>query len=87
MIQRVVAVGAIPLNAETMNEMLEMCGFKYRIPDDIVSDPEKAAEFIANNVPASTSRSGDGIAAGGLNGTSTSVSSTDTSTMNNENAA
>lgn len=87
MIQRVVAVGAIPLNVETMNEMLEMCGFKYRIPDDIVSDPEKAAEFIANNVPASTSRSGDGLAAGGLNGTSTTASSTDTSIMNNENAA
>lgn len=88
MIQRTVAVGAIPLNTETINEMLAMCGFKYRIPESIVSDPIKASEFIMNNMPNSTSRSGDGMAQGTTgNGTSTSVATKDTSTQNKENAA
>lgn len=87
MIQRVVAVGAIPLTPEVMNEFMTMCGLKYQIPDEILSDEVKLKEFMDQYLPESVSRSGDGIAAGGLNGTSSSTSTTNTSTSNSENAA
>lgn len=87
MVQRVVAVGALPLTPEILNEIMVMCGFKYQIPEDILTDETKVADFIAEYLPASTSRSGDGLANGGLNGTSTSVSTNDSSSLNSDNAA
>ncbi len=87
MIQRVVATGSIPLTPEVMNEFMRMCGITYRIPDEIVSNPEKFKEFRDLYIPNSTSRSGDGIAAGSGNGTSTSVASGDNSNLNTENSA
>ncbi len=87
MIQRIVAVGAVPLTPEVMNEFLRLCGIKYQIPDEVITNPSKLQEFMEKYVPNSTSRSGDGLAAGGLNGTSSSVSSSDTSNSNLENAS
>ncbi len=88
MIQRIVAVGAIPLTPEVMNEFLAMCGIKYQIPDEILTDETKLEEFMAKYVPNSSSRSGDGMAQGTSgNGTSTSTAKTDTSNLNLENAS
>lgn len=81
-IQQLVAAGAIPLTPEVINEFFAMCGIAYRIPDDIVADSAKFKTFMAEFMPESTSRAGDGLAAGTGNGTSTSVSSTDTSASN-----
>lgn len=88
MIQRVVAVGALPLTGEVLNDILKMCGFSYRIPDEIMTDPDKLQEFINLYLPNATTRSGDGMAQGTSgNGTSTSSATTDTSSLNTENAA
>lgn len=82
-IQRVVAAGAIPLTPEIFNEFFEMLNMKYRLPEDVVSDPVKFKEFCDTYLPKSTTRSGDGMAQGTSgNGTSTSVSSVDTSVSN-----
>lgn len=89
MIQRTVAVGAIPLTPEVQNEMLKMCGFKYRIPETIVTDEQAYQDFISKYGTTNTSRSGDGLssATGGLNGTGDSVSDNDNSSLNVENAS
>lgn len=88
MIQRIVAVGAIPLTPEVMNEFLTMCGVKYQIPDEVLTDDTKLEAFMAKFMPAASSRSGDGLAQGtNGNGTSTSAATTDTSSLNTENAA
>lgn len=88
MIQRIIAVGAVPLTPEVMNEFMSMCGIKYQIPDEILLDENKLADFMAKFVPNSTSRSGDGMAQGtNGNGTSTAVAVDDTSSLNTENAS
>ncbi len=81
-IQQIVAAGAIPLTPEVINEFFERLGFNYRIPDDIVADPDKFQEFLETFMPDKTSRSGDGLAAGAGNGTSTSPAALDTSAAN-----
>lgn len=81
-IQQLVAAGAIPMTPEVINEFFAMCGISYRIPDDIVADPNKFKEFMETYMPDKTSRSGDGLAAGAGNGTSTTPSATDTSAAN-----
>lgn len=88
MIQRIVAVGAVPLTPEVMNEFMAMCGLKYQIPADILEDETKLQEFVDKYLPNSTSRSGDGMAQGTSgNGTSTQSATTDTSNLNVENAS
>ena len=81
-IQQIVAAGAIPLTPEVINEFFERLGFNYRIPDDIVADPDKFQEYLETFMPDKTSRSGDGLAAGAGNGTSTSPAALDTSAAN-----
>ena len=80
-IQRAVSVGAIPLTPEVMNEFMRSIGLEYRIPDNIVSDPEAFQEFVATYVTQSTSRAGDGMKTPG-EGTSTTVSGQDPSVAN-----
>lgn len=84
-IQQIVAAGAIPLTPEVINEFLEKLGFNYRIPDDIVSNEDKFAAYMEQFMPDKTSRAGDGLATGTGNGTSTSVSTLDTSAANLSN--
>lgn len=85
-VQRVAAVGFMPLVPEIVNENFAQLGYKYRVPKEIADDPEKWKEYMETYMPKATSRSGDGMAAGGLNGTSSGVSESDNSTSNNENA-
>lgn len=88
MIQRIIASGAVPLTGEVMNEFLAMCGIKYQIPDEVLTDPAKLDEFILKFVPNAATRSGDGLAQGtNGNGTSTQPAATDTSSLNLENAS
>lgn len=84
-LQRIVGTKALPMTPEVINEFLAMVGLKYRIPDSIVSDPEQFQEFVTQFMGDPTSRSGDGIAAGSGNGTSTSPATIDTSVANNAN--
>ena len=49
------------------------------------TSPEKWQEYMNIYMPQFTSRSGDGLAAGGLNGTSSNAGSADNSVKNNEN--
>ena len=84
-IQQLVAAGAIALTPEVMNEFYAMCGMDYRIPDEIVADPTKFQDFLDKYMPDKTSRSGDGLAAGSGNGTSSSPSATDSSAANLSN--
>lgn len=81
-IQQVVASAAVPVTGEVINEFYEMLGLKYRIPDDIVADPDKMQDFLNKWMPEKTSRSGDGLATGAGNGTSNSVSARDNSAAN-----
>lgn len=74
-IQRVMGVNAIPKTPEVINEFLGMFGIKYRVPDEVVNDPAKWEEYLTNYMSDGESRSGDGIAAGTGNGTSTSAAS------------
>lgn len=88
MLQRVISVGALPLTPEVINEILRKCGFTYRIPEEIITNPQKVEEFMSTYLPVATSRSGDGLEVGRSgNGTSTSVTTTDSSSLNSENAA
>lgn len=88
MIQRVVSVGALPMTAEVIDEILRMCGFKYRVPEEIRTDKTKFTEFLTTFMPAMTSRSGDGMEQGTTGqGTSKTVSGKDSSSLNTENAA
>lgn len=73
-IQRVVAVGAIPIDNDLMNLMRETIGLDA-LSDEDMPDP-----------PPSKSRSGDGIAKGSLNGTADQVASQDNSIVNMENS-
>lgn len=84
-IQQLVATGALPMVPEVINEFLEMCGFSYRIPDEIVASPEKFKEYMDTYGKESTSRSGDGLSKGSGNGTSDNVSAVDTSAANLSN--
>lgn len=84
-LQRIVGTKALPMTPEVINEFLAMTGMSYRIPDDVASDPDKFQEFVQMYMSDPTSRSGDGIAAGSGNGTSTSPATIDTSVANNEN--
>ena len=85
-VQRVAAIGFMPLVPEIINENFAQLGYKYRVPKEIADDPEKWKEYMETYMPKATSRSGDGMAAGGVNGTSSNVSGSDNSTSNNENA-
>ena len=85
-IQRAVSVGAIPLTPEVVNEFMRSIGIEYRIPDDVVADPEKFQEYAATFMKGNTSRAGDGMKTGTGNGTSTSVSAEDTSISNVSNS-
>lgn len=81
-IQQIVASSAIAITPEVMNEFYAMLGFKYRIPDDVVANPEAFQEYVEKYVPNKTSRSGDGLAKGSGNGTSDHPSSLDPSAQN-----
>ena len=85
-IQRTAAVGFLPATPEVVDENFAMLGYNYRIPEEYKTSPEKWQEYMNIYMPQFTSRSGDGLAAGGLNGTSSSVQgSADNSVSNNEN--
>lgn len=88
MIQRVLSVGGIPLTPAVQNEMLRMCGFNYRIPDEIAQDEVAFKTFSDKYTVSATSRAGDGMAVGKTgNGTSDVVSQQDDAANNSENAA
>lgn len=88
MLQRIIAVGGLPVTAEVQNEIYEKLGFDYRLPDEILSDQDKFLEWKTTYGSENTSRSGDGLAVGTTgNGTSTTVATNDTSTLNTENAS
>ncbi len=88
-IQRVGAIGFIPKTPEILNEMFEMLGFHYRIPEELLGKENEKAflEWAEKYLPDSTSRSGDGMAIGTSgNGTAKSSSTRDNSVANKENS-
>ena len=72
-------------SVKKIDENFAMLGYNYRVPEEYKSSPEKWKEYIELYMPQFTSRSGDGLAAGGLNGTSSNAGSADNSVKNNEN--
>lgn len=80
--QRMKAVGLIPVTVELVNECLTKLGFEYRVPED--TTPEQLDQLLGKM----QSRSGDGFstATGGLNGTGDSVSESDSSISNLANS-
>lgn len=76
-VQRMGATGYIPKNLDVINTVLINLGI----------DPLPEGTDLDTLLPDSTTRAGDGMAAGTGNGTSTSVAGSDTSSMNSENAA
>lgn len=78
-IQQLKATSLIAPTAGNINFIAEMIG----LPDRI--DPEMPQEELNNLLGPMTSRSGDGAAAGGFNGTSKSVSVDDNSASNLDN--
>lgn len=87
MLQRIIAVGGLPITAEVQQEIYEKLGFEYKIDEELMSDPEKFLEWKNTFGSENKSRSGDGLASGTGNGTSTSVASSNTSDLNSENAS
>lgn len=80
MVQRLTSVGLIPKTPDMVNEILAKAGFDYRIADDLTQDELEA--ILSPN----TSRSGDGMEVGRTgNGTATTVSGIDSSSLNLEN--
>lgn len=75
-IQRIGAVGFLPKNHEVVNRALASIGV-----DELAEDAD-LDELLGDNV----SRSGDGMAQGMGNGTSSSVATGDNSSLNTENA-
>lgn len=80
-IQRIKAVGLIAPTAGNVNHIAEV----LKLPDRVAGDMEQ--DDLNELLGKPTSRSGDGMAAGGLNGTSSSVSENDNSSINVENNA
>lgn len=76
--QRLGTAGLIEADREVLNKIREMIGVQP-FPDDM----EPQEKYMSKK----TSRSGDGLAAGGMNGTSEGAPERDNSTDNNENAA
>ena len=78
-VQRMGATGYIPKSLEVVNAVLDSLGI----------DPLPEGTVIEDVLPDATTRSGDGMASGsgGLNGTSNSAASSDTSSMNMDNTA
>ncbi len=79
-IQRVGAIGMLKNDAVTANWVAEQAGMP-RAFDDVEISVENVREQMTNF----TSSSGEGLAAGGLDGTSTGASSRDNSSANLEN--
>lgn len=84
-IQRAGAVGFLTMHPEVLNEALQQLGFIYRIPEDIVNNPDKWLEYKSLYLPKSTSRSGDGLEEGMPSGTGDSL--VGNSDINSDNAA
>ena len=80
--QRMKAVGLIPVTVELVNECLTKLGFEYRVPED--TTPEQLDQLLGKM----QSRSGDGFSTntGGLNGTGDNVSESDSSISNLANS-
>lgn len=78
-IQRVAAVNFLPLSQELFNEVLEVGGFKYRIPEG-TSD----AEF-RKMLPMNETGAAEGMQSGTGNGTSKKAAKRDNSTANKSN--
>lgn len=76
-IQRVHSVGALEVDRPVLNKVRETMGID---PKPVEEEPN---EDVMNK---KTSRAGDGMAAGGINGTSSEPASTDTSSNNMDNA-
>lgn len=87
MLQRIIAVGGLPITAEVQQEIYEKLGFEFKLDEELFSDPEKFLEWKNKYGSENKSRSGDGLAAGGLNGTSSNASSDNSSDLNSENAS
>lgn len=79
-VQRVKAVGMLPVTPQVVNWILKLADIPYQVPEDM--DTEELLKLMGDP----TTRAGDGMAAGGLNGTSKGVSTDDNSTANKENA-
>lgn len=78
-LQQLKATSLIVPSAKNINHIAEVVGLPDRVDDDI--DQEELNGLLGNM----TSRSGDGAAAGGINGTSSSVSEEDNSASNLDN--
>ena len=76
--QRVASVGLVEVDRAILNRIRAVGGVEP-LPDD----EEVNTEILSGN----SSRAGDGMAAGGLNGTSTGAADTDNSAANLDNAA
>ena len=79
-IQRMASVGGLVLNAPTINHIHEFYGLPPAFEDENISIDE-VREYTTDN----TSRSGDGMEAGKMSGTSDKVATEDTSISNLEN--
>lgn len=80
--QRLKAVGLIPVTVNVVNEILEKVGFEYRVPENYTQ--AELNELLGKM----ETRSGDGFStdSGGLNGTSDKVNEADNSISNLANS-
>jgi len=85
-IQRVTAVGQMPVCPELINESLHDLGYEYRIPQSVIDSDEAWEEYKRKYLPKAESRSGDSLntSSGGANGTSEDPSQVDNDAANND---
>lgn len=81
-IQRIAAVGMLPMRGEIINEILDDMGYEYRIPEDIITDEEKWEEWAEVYMTQFVSRSGDGMTEGLPSGTGDAVDDEDNDASN-----
>ena len=84
-VQRVGAVGYIPKTPDMIDEILEMMGLKYRIPEEVRNDETKFLAWCEKYLPDNTSRSGDGAKTAGEGTSKGGGSSRDNSVANKSN--
>lgn len=87
LIQRLSSVNFLPRTKETVNEVLEKAGFKYRLSDE---DIEGSKDFSANTIYGeiftdNESGASEGMESGNPSGTGDAVSGRDDSIANMEN--
>lgn len=81
--QRMASTAMLPNHPDLINENMKNLGYDYRIPEDVVNDPDQWLVYTERYLSQFTSRAGDGMSTPGDGTSNNSTSDTTTSNMAN----